>query len=144
MVDYGFYWNFFVFFSLFLFISFPCLFRSISYLFWLEQTSLYELPNNYSRRINLSTKTKFSLTSLCKKKFWGWKSIKIVKKSEDELQKIIVEPFSDCGRFRILFKKKLIKDKIIYQLILEKLKIQKLIPRTKNFLLIKKWLFQKI
>ncbi len=67
--------------------------------------SLDELPNNSSSVINLFTETKFSLTPLYKKFSQNENQAQSVKGNEDELEKIVVEQFSDGERFRILFKK---------------------------------------
>ena len=67
--------------------------------------SLDEIPNNSSSVINLFTETEFSLTPLYKKFSKDENEAKSIKENEDELEKIVIEPFSDGKRFRILFKK---------------------------------------
>ena len=66
---------------------------------------LDELPSNSSGVINIFTETKFSLTPLYRKISQNEKSAQSVKESEDDPFKIVIEPFSDGERFRILFKK---------------------------------------
>ena len=67
--------------------------------------SLDEIPNNSSSVINLFTETEFSLTPLYKKFSKDENEAKSIKENEDELEKIVIESFSDGKRFRILFKK---------------------------------------
>ena len=98
---------------------------------------LDELPSNSSGVINIFTETKFSLTPLYRKMSQNEKSAQSVKESEDDPFKIVVEPFSDGERFRILFKK--LEKKIIFFLFYsEKTKRQKFIFLHQFILHIKK------